>query len=87
MRVAELASLIASVAGEDDAWAARITADTSVEDDLELESVELVALAAALRERYGPAVDLMAYLAGLDIDRLIGLTVGELAAYVDRAAT
>lgn len=83
--VAELAALIATAAGEEEpGWAAGITAATSLHDDLELESVEVAALATALRDRYGPAVDLDAYLTGLDLDQLIDLTVGDLAAYVAR---
>lgn len=82
--VAELATLIAEAAGEETGWAAGIAAGTSLHDDLELESVELVALAAALRDRYGPTVDLQAYLVGLDLDQLIELTVGDLAGYLAR---
>jgi len=82
--VTELAALIATVAGEPADWAAAITATTRVHDDLELESVELAALAAALRDRYGEAVRLDRYLVGLELDQLIELTVGELAEYVAR---
>lgn len=82
--VGELAALIAQVAGEDANWAARITATSNLADDLELESVEVVALAAALRTRYGPAVDLLAYLADLELDQLIELSVGDIAGYLAR---
>lgn len=85
--VDELAAMIAEVAGEDAEWAARITAASRLEDDLELESVDMVALAEALRTRYGPAVDLTGYLAGLDLDELIDLTVGDLAAHVATSRT
>ena len=84
-RVAELAGLIAQVTGQDAASAGRITAATSVEDDLELDITDLADLAAALRIRYGERVDLLGHLAGLDLDRLIELTVGGLADYVDGA--
>lgn len=82
--VAELAPLIAEAAGESPDWAAAITAGTRLHDDLELESLELAALGAALRGRYGPAVRLDRYLAGLDLDQLIELTVGDLAGYLAR---
>lgn len=84
-RVRELAGLIAEVVGEGANWSARITATTSVEDDLELEGADFAELATALRSRYGDRVDLLHYLAGLDLDRLIELTVGDLAGYVDGA--
>lgn len=51
-------------------------------DDLDLESIDLVKLAAALRERYGPAVNLAEFLAGLDLDAMIELTVGHLVDYL-----
>ena len=47
-----------------------------------LDSLELAALSALLRDRFGPAVDLTGYVAGLDIDQLIGLTVADVTAYV-----
>ncbi|MFY1674517.1 acyl carrier protein [Plantactinospora sp. WMMB334] len=83
--VAELAGLIAAAVGEEGTgWAAGITAATSLHDDLELESIEVAALGTALRDRYGPTVELDAYLTGLDLDQLVELTVGDLAAYVAR---
>ncbi|MCK2238536.1 MULTISPECIES: phosphopantetheine-binding protein [unclassified Crossiella] len=51
-------------------------------DDLDLESIDLVKLATALRDRYGEPVNLAAFLAGLDLDALIGLTVGHLVDYL-----
>ncbi|MBP2471702.1 acyl carrier protein [Crossiella equi] len=51
-------------------------------DDLDLESIDLVKLATALRDRYGASVNLAAFLAGLDIDAMIGLTVGHLVDFI-----
>ncbi|POM22808.1 hypothetical protein BTM25_50130 [Actinomadura rubteroloni] len=76
--VAEITGLLAGIAGAD---AARIGPGTALFGDLALESVEFAALAGRLRERYG--ADL---LADLDIDALIGLTVGDVAACVDGGA-
>lgn len=84
--VGELAAMIAEAAGEDPEWAAAITATSNLGDDLELESIDMVALATALHTRYGPAVDLIGHLADLDLDQLIELTVGDLAGYVAEAA-
>ncbi|GAA4687213.1 phosphopantetheine-binding protein [Phytohabitans rumicis] len=71
-----VAALLREITGESVA----VTRATRLEDDLGLESVELAALGGALRARYG--VDLPAYLAGLDIDELIELTVGDIAGLV-----
>jgi hypothetical protein len=80
--LAELAGMLRDVSGEDEGWAAGITRATRLEGDLRLESIELTALGELLRDRYGGRVDLAAYVAGLDIDQIIGLTVGDLMAYI-----
>jgi acyl carrier protein len=81
MYLREVAELLAAVTG-DSGLADRITLDTSVEEDLQLESVELAALGELMRQRYGPRVDLSAYLASLDLDQLISLRVSDLVALV-----
>jgi acyl carrier protein len=80
--LADLVEMLLDVTGEDGSWAAGITAATCLEGDLHLESVELVALGELLRSRYGDGVDLGAFVAELDIDQIIGLTVGDVLAYV-----
>ncbi|WP_407640561.1 acyl carrier protein [Actinokineospora iranica] len=59
-----------------------ITEDTSFHDDLGLESIDLVAVAAMLSERYGEQVNLAAFLAELDLDQVIALRVGLLVDFV-----
>jgi acyl carrier protein len=76
----EIAGLLREVTGEDERWAAAVTPASRLEDDLRLESVEVAALGEALGARWG--VDLPAYLAGLDLDQLVDLTVGDLARLV-----
>lgn len=80
--VAEIAEMLREVTGEDERWAAAVTAQSRLEDDLRLESVDVAALGAAMHRRWG--VDLPAHLAGLDLDELIDLTVGDLARLVTR---
>jgi acyl carrier protein len=79
---AEIVALLRDVSGEDAEWMAGIQPATTLDGDLMLESVELTALSAALQRRYGPGVDLAGYVAGLDIDQIIGLTVADVAEYV-----
>lgn len=76
----EVGGLLAGVIGPD--WAARITPDARLDTDLRVESIELLALAGALRERYGAAVDLPSFVATLDIDQVIELSVRDIAEYV-----
>ena len=77
-RLAVVIGLLREVTGEDERWAAAVSAASTLEEDLKLESFEVTALAERLRDRYG--IDLDRHLAGLDIDELIALTVGDVAA-------
>ncbi|GAA1171987.1 hypothetical protein F4556_006489 [Kitasatospora gansuensis] len=81
-----IAELLREVVGEDRAWLDGIGADTRIDGELLVESHELAAWSLALRRHYGDRVDLVGYVAGLDIDRIIALTMGEVAAHVATAA-
>lgn len=82
-RMTVVIGLLREATGESAEWAAAVTASSRLEEDLKLESFEVTALADHLRVRFGEGVDLDRYLAGLDIDELIALTVGDLAAFVE----
>ncbi|RZQ66119.1 acyl carrier protein [Amycolatopsis suaedae] len=56
--------------------------DTTFHEDLGLESIDLVTLASMLEDRYGPEVNLAAFLAELDMDDVIGLRIGMLVDFV-----
>jgi acyl carrier protein len=78
-----LAGVIAAVVevlDEDGVPATDVTAATRLDADLALDSIEVAALGDLLRERYD--VDLAGFLATLDLDRLIMLTVGDVALLV-----
>jgi acyl carrier protein len=77
--VEEIAGLLRDAVGEDGAWQAGIGPHTRLDGDLFLDSVELAALSAALRRRYGDQVDLAGHVAGLDIDAIIDLTLAQVA--------
>jgi acyl carrier protein len=76
----EIAELLRQVTDESGEWAAGITPNASLDGDLAMESIEIAALGGLLAERY--RVDLAGYLAGLDLEALIGLTVADLTALV-----
>ncbi|MEV7319585.1 acyl carrier protein [Streptomyces sp. NPDC093970] len=65
--------------GDDDA---EIGMMTTFNRDLELESIDLVTLAGLLEERYGKRVNFAEFLAGMEFDEIIGLTVGRLVEFV-----
>ncbi|MFD9000303.1 acyl carrier protein [Streptomyces sp. NPDC059582] len=55
---------------------------TTFNRDLELESIDLVTLAGLLEERYGGRVNFAEFLAGMEFDEIIELTVGRLVDHV-----
>ncbi|OIK25291.1 acyl carrier protein [Streptomyces malaysiense] len=68
--------------GDDDTV---IGMSTTFNRDLELESIDLVTLAGLMEERYGGRVNLAEFLAGMEFEEIIGLTVGRLVEYVVRS--
>ena len=85
--VAELKQILVEVIGEDFLLEVEVTRATTFSHDLELESIEFVAVAEKLQQRYGGRVDLTGFLAGLSIDQILDLTVGALAAHVAGSLT
>lgn len=55
---------------------------TTFNRDLELESIDLVTLASLLEQRYGGRVNFAEFLAGMDFEEIIELTVGRLVEHV-----
>lgn len=80
--VATIARLVHEVIGEDDDLDLEITAESSFSEDIELESIEFVALGERLQLVYGETIDLVAWFGELDLDEIIDLTVGELAEFI-----
>lgn len=76
-----VAELLREVIGDDGGLGPPITMDTSFNEDLELESIEFVALAEKLQERYGKSVDFAGWLSGMELTEILSLRVGAL---VDR---
>jgi acyl carrier protein len=80
--LADITAMLRVLLEEYDADDAEITMTTKFHDDLELESIDLVALSGSLRERYGDRVNFAAFIAELELDEIIALTVGQLVDYV-----
>jgi acyl carrier protein len=59
-----------------------ITMDTTFHHDLELESIDLVALSGQLRDRYGDQINFASFVAAKDLEEIIAMTIGELVAFV-----
>jgi acyl carrier protein len=78
----DVRSLLTEIIGEEYALGLNIGMGTTLDTDLQLESIEFVKLATLLTERYGDRVDFVAFLAGKELDEIIQLTVGELVIHI-----
>ena len=74
----QVAVLVREVIGEEWAGDIPITMTSSFADDLELESIEFVALAERLKQKYGKKVDFAGWLAKKELQEIIALKVGDL---------
>jgi acyl carrier protein len=78
---AEVVRTLTEVVGEDFLLDVEIGPETTLNADLGLESIEFVRLLEKLRLRYVEA-DFPGFLAGLGVDELAGLTVGDLVGHI-----
>jgi len=74
--------LLVEITGDEILLAGPITLTTSFNGDLELESIEFVALAEKLQQRFGNSVDFVGWISKKELDQLIALTVGELVEFI-----
>lgn len=65
-------------------WTGAIAPNARLDGDLGMQSVELAALQARLRQRWGARGDLTPLLRTLDLAGLTGLTVADVAGWVAR---
>ena len=75
--------LITEVVGDELLLDGPLTMETSFNQDLELESIEFVALAELLQNRYGDKLDFVDWLSNKELDEMIALTVGDLVRFVE----
>jgi len=79
----EVKAVLIEVIGEDYLLDVPITLDTAFEEDLELESVEFVALAERLQERYAE-INFVNWVADMQVEELMTLRVGQLVEFITR---
>ncbi|MGI5163989.1 acyl carrier protein [Spirillospora sp. CA-253888] len=79
----EVVGMLVEVVGEDFLLDTEIGPDTTFNDELALESIEFVALAEKLQERYGGRVDFAAFIADMDLDEIMNMTVGDLVRHIE----
>jgi len=82
-----IAGLIHEVIGEDWDLDEEITLETTFSDDLELESIEFVALAEKMQATFGDDVDFVRWLSEKELDEVIDLKVGDVVEFIDACRT
>jgi acyl carrier protein len=80
-----IGDIIRDVVGEEWIQEVPITRDTAFNQDLELESLEFVALAERLQQEYGARVDFVGWLSSQDLDQIVEMKVGDLVDFIDRS--
>lgn len=80
-------TMLVDVIGPEYVLGLTVDMGTSFDTDLELESLEFVALAERLLDHYGGRVDFVAWLATMELDEIIALTVGDLVAFIVASTT
>ena len=80
----KVAALVKEVIGEEWVMDEAISMDTSFGEDLELESIEFVALAEKLQETYGNQVNFVEWLSTMNLDQIISLRVGDLVGLIEQ---
>ena len=73
---------LGAVIGDPELIHTTIAMDTTFGTDLELESIEFVALADRLRSEFGERVNFVAFLSEKNVDDMISLRVGDVVRYV-----
>lgn len=82
--LATVGGLIVEVVGEEYLLEEPIGMGTSFDQDLELESIEFVALSERLMEHYGEQVDFVSWIGEMELEEIIALEVGELVRFIVR---
>lgn len=75
-------ALLADVLGPENMLGLAVGWDTSFDVDLQMESLEFVTLIERLAQHHGDTVDFVAWLAALEMEEIITLTVGDLVSFV-----
>lgn len=78
----EITGMLAVVLADYGLDEAEVTMESRFTDDLELESIDLVTLAGQLQERWGERINFAEFIAGMELEEIIGLTVGRLVRHV-----
>jgi acyl carrier protein len=80
--LADIRAIVVEVIGEDYVSELDIERDTRFRDDLDVESIEFVALGEVLRARYGERIRLARWIGDMEVDEIIAMSVGQLVDHI-----
>jgi acyl carrier protein len=80
----QLKEMIAGIIGEDVVEIIGIQMDSRFAKDLEMDSIQIVAFAEMVQEKYGHLVDFVSWLSKKSILKLISLTIGDVVELIVR---
>ena len=80
--VESLKKLIVETIGEDYLSVDDIKKEDNLNNDLDMDSIEVVTLAEKIKSTYGEDVDFAMWLSGLEINEIITLTVERIARFI-----
>lgn len=78
-----LITIIQEIIGDEWLDDKEINSQTSIANDLEMESIEVVELAEKIKAYYGDRVDFVKWMSSMELDQIINLTIGEVVDYID----
>ena len=61
-----------------------VTMDSTLSGDLEMESIEIVELSEKIMAHYGDKIKVSTWLAELNLESLVMLTVGDVVNFIDK---
>ena len=79
----EVKSILAEIMGDEFELDGPVERATEFSQDLELESIELVMFAEKMQEKYGDSINFADWLASMDLDEVMHLSVGDVVDFID----
>ena len=80
--LAVVGDLLADVVGAEVLAEIPLGRSTRFDADLELESIEFVALADRIQEHFGARIDVVSWIGAMDLEAIIDLSVGDLVDFI-----
>jgi acyl carrier protein len=78
----QLSGFVTGIIGSDAVEEIGISPESVFTRDLEMDSIEIVAFAEAVKRQYGAKVDFVAWLSGMELQAMYNLSLGQVVDYI-----